>query len=113
MKRQDGTRARHAGAHQHERHQSGRQVAAEVQVHNVVTQPHQQANQAEGMLRVVHLICLGLPVTGDVDDRAGVSALSKKLSQRHKMGLDSAVGRREWTQQENPHSIAMPTRINP
>jgi len=105
MKRQDRPNAGNQRTNECKSHQPHRQVAAEVEVQNVVVELEEQPHEFACVVRIVNLVVIGAAVSCDVDYRTRHLPPKQVLANRHEVRLHAAVGRRVRAQQENPHEV--------
>ena len=77
-------------------------IAAHVQVDNIVTQFQQQSHQLKRVLRVINFFAFRLAVTGNVDDRARNFLPTKRLADSYEVGLHTTM--RRWIRAELEYS---------
>src|SRR5687768_8207290 len=103
MERQHRPRAREHRAHGGEPEQTRRDIAAEMQVHDIELELPEDAEESGHPTRIVYVLVSALRSAGDVDDGAGNPALPEEPPDRHEIRLYSPVGRRIRPQLEHAH----------
>jgi hypothetical protein len=98
-----GLAVRNRAAEVRESEESWCDVTADVQVHDIESQPDEEPEETEPMLRVIDSVTFGLPVPCDIDDLRGESFFLEILMNRHEIALNAAVGRRVGSQLHYKH----------
>src|SRR5215472_1544504 len=74
-------------------------------MNDVVLQLAEKYEELTSISRVIHLVSIRLAMPGDVNDRAWGAMFEQKRTDGHQVRLHSAVRRRIWPEQQNPHGL--------
>ena len=88
-------------------------VAADVQMCNIVPEGKEKPKYLECASWLVDVINFRSSITGQIDDRAWNLPLKEELAKGNEMGLDPSVGRRIRSQLENPHFSSLSAVLLP
>jgi hypothetical protein len=105
VERQNGLAPGPQGTQKAQAKKAGREIAADVEMGDIVVELRKKPHYLERVLRIADLIAVGLAVPGEVNDGTGNLPSEKQTVDGHQIRLHAAVRRRIRPEKEYSHRL--------